>query len=195
MRRHATPINQSMRLMIISVLIASSNAFTSINTSTTSTRCHSTLFFRDDDYQIDLPIKRPDFKQRMKNIVKKQNRTAWRPDNMRTADTLQEYANVIEEARRMDRLVVVNFHATWCKVRCGVAIIILSSCLYLPSFTQYVLFFSMSTEMSLPSSRIPQNGHQKPQHHLFRRTCIRIQFKSTEGFGNRECTILSYLSS
>ena len=120
MRHQVKPMNQSMRLMIISVLIASANAFTSISSSTTTTRCHSTLFYRDDDYQIDHPIKRSDFKQRMKNIVKKQKRTAWRPDNMRTADTLQEYANAIEEARRMDRIVVVNFHATWCKVRCGI---------------------------------------------------------------------------
>jgi thiol:disulfide interchange protein len=57
-----------------------------------------------------------DFKQRMRSIAKQQERTVWRPENMKTAVTLEEYANVIEEARKSNSVVVVNFHATWCKV-------------------------------------------------------------------------------
>jgi len=52
----------------------------------------------------------------MRSIAKQQERTVWRPENMKTAVTLQEYANVIEEARKSNSVVVVNFHATWCKV-------------------------------------------------------------------------------
>ncbi|KAL7514369.1 hypothetical protein ACHAXN_011550 [Cyclotella atomus] len=106
-----------MKLIWITVLVASSHAFTLINTSTQPTARRSTnLFYRNDVdvYQESAP-KRPDFRQRMKSIVKQQQRTEWRPDNMKTATSLQEYANVIEEGRRNKCLVVVNFHATWCK--------------------------------------------------------------------------------
>jgi hypothetical protein len=111
-----------MRFILTAVLFASANAFTSLHlsTSTQSTRLlSSTLFFRDSgvyDGDISTNNRKPDFKQRMKRIVKQQTTTAWRPDNMKTAASLQEYANVIEEGRLTNRVVVVNFHATWCKV-------------------------------------------------------------------------------
>jgi hypothetical protein len=119
-----------MQLIWITVLVASSNAFTAINTikkAQPTTRSSTNLFYRNDtDVYQESTHKRPDFRQRMKSIVKQQQRTEWRPENMKTATSLQEYANVIEEGRRNNCLVVVNFHATWCKVSIQCIIVAIS---------------------------------------------------------------------
>jgi len=85
------------------------------------------LFYKDsaDVYEENITDQKTskvsDFKLRMRSIVKQRqlNRkgsNAWRPENFKTAVSLQEYSNVIEEGRRSKRTVVVTFHATWCKV-------------------------------------------------------------------------------
>lgn len=63
-----------------------------------------------------------DFRRRMKNLVKrKQQQAVDRPNNVRTAFTLEEYKEVLDENN--GKIVVVRFFATWCKVR---ALILLS---------------------------------------------------------------------
>jgi hypothetical protein len=61
-----------------------------------------------------------DFQSKMRNIVAqrtKRKREVARPANVKSAVSLEEFANVINEGRKERRLVVVRFHATWCKVR------------------------------------------------------------------------------
>jgi len=41
----------------------------------------------------------------------------YRPENVRAVTSLEEFAKVIEEGRKEERVVVVRFVATWCKVR------------------------------------------------------------------------------
>jgi len=41
--------------------------------------------------------------------------SSWRPSNVKTAVSLEEFANVIQEGRSKNQLVVVRFYATWCK--------------------------------------------------------------------------------
>ena len=63
---------------------------------------------------------RNDFQSRMKRIVvqqKQQKRTSYRPSNIKNIVSLNDFAKVIEEGRRESKVVVVNFIATWCKVR------------------------------------------------------------------------------
>ena len=63
-----------------------------------------------------------DFRRRMKNLVKrKQQQAEDRPNNIRTAFTLEEYKEVLDDNN--GKIVVVRFFATWCKVR---ALILLS---------------------------------------------------------------------
>ena len=63
-----------------------------------------------------------DFRRRMKNLVKrKQQQAVDRPNNIRTAFTLEEYKEVLDDNN--GKIVVVRFFATWCKVR---ALILLS---------------------------------------------------------------------
>mmetsp|Transcript_34614 Transcript_34614/g.62335 ORF Transcript_34614/g.62335 Transcript_34614/m.62335 type:complete len:218 (-) Transcript_34614:123-776(-) len=97
-----------------------------------STR-HSTstsIFFRDTDSFDEIGgspkknVEKPsDFQSRMKSIVVQQKSSTspksknkvYRPKNVKTAVSLKEFADVIEEARREDKVVVVRFIATWCK--------------------------------------------------------------------------------
>ena len=95
------------------------------------------VFFRDEDSSDAMDIKRTmpkqknnnvvekpsDFQSRMKNIIVKQNKTPqgrnrnlYRPKNVKSAVSLEEFASVIEEGRRDDKVIVVRFYATWCKV-------------------------------------------------------------------------------
>jgi len=55
-----------------------------------------------------------DFRRRMKSLVKRRQQNDAKPTNIRTANTLVEYKNVLDENR--DKIVVVRFYATWCKV-------------------------------------------------------------------------------
>ena len=86
------------------------------------------MYFRETDDAFDaIGALRPqererpsDFQSRMKNIVKQNRRRSNamnRPKNVKTATSLEEFADVIEEGRREGKLVVVRFVATWCKVR------------------------------------------------------------------------------
>jgi hypothetical protein len=106
--------------MLIGLIAASADAFVTIDASLSArcTRRVPSLFYRDSNItEADLTNKRrPDFKTRMRSIVKQQQRKSWSPNNMKTAVTLEEYANVIKEGRERNRIVVANFHATWCKV-------------------------------------------------------------------------------
>ena len=55
-----------------------------------------------------------DFRRRMRSLVKRRQQNDGKPTNIRTANTLVEYKNVLDENR--DKIVVVRFYATWCKV-------------------------------------------------------------------------------
>ena len=55
-----------------------------------------------------------DFRRRMKSLVKRRQQNDAKPTNIRTANTLVEYKNVLDENK--DKIVVVRFYATWCKV-------------------------------------------------------------------------------
>ncbi|KAL7548318.1 hypothetical protein ACHAWF_012576, partial [Thalassiosira exigua] len=57
-----------------------------------------------------------DFRNRMKRLVAKERRRTSRPSNVRTVATLEEFAEVVEEGRREDAVVVVRFHASWCNL-------------------------------------------------------------------------------
>lgn len=110
------------KFFILGILVASSSAFTTIDTTSRTCTSHrsTSLFYRDssDVHEPSTSIKKKtasDFTQRMKSIVQK--RPVPRLENMKTATSLEEYANVIEEARESKRMVVVKFHAVWCKVR------------------------------------------------------------------------------
>jgi hypothetical protein len=92
-----------------------------------SRRSGSRIFFRDAEDPLDVaagaertPTEDADFRGKMRSIVAqrtKQRRETRRPPNVRSAVSLEEFATVIDEGRREGRLVVVRFHATWCKVR------------------------------------------------------------------------------
>jgi len=76
----------------------------------------TSISFRDDDVA-EMDVER-DFQSRMRNIVAqrtKRRREVVRPANVKSAVSLEEFANVINEGRKEGRLVVVRFHATWCK--------------------------------------------------------------------------------
>jgi hypothetical protein len=76
------------------------------------------IFFRDDDVA-DVDVEQ-NFQSKMRNIVAqrtRRRREVVRPPNVRGAVSLEEFADAIEEGRREGKLVVVRFHATWCKVR------------------------------------------------------------------------------
>lgn len=59
-----------------------------------------------------------DFQQRMKGLVKRsgtaQKNMLEKPANLKTVRTLMEYKNSLDDDS--DKIVVVRFHATWCKV-------------------------------------------------------------------------------
>mmetsp|Transcript_31654 Transcript_31654/g.67022 ORF Transcript_31654/g.67022 Transcript_31654/m.67022 type:complete len:238 (+) Transcript_31654:365-1078(+) len=127
------------------IFVPASNARHHSTTTTTTTALFATtttttLFFREEDDAIDaLKLEPPaaaastpqkniiekrrrrpsDFQSRMKNIVVKQNRRQrskmYRPENVRAVTSLEEFAKVIEEGRKEERVVVVRFVATWCK--------------------------------------------------------------------------------
>jgi hypothetical protein len=58
----------------------------------------------------------------MKRIVTQRRETngkrtsAYRPVNVMTVETLEEFHKVIEQGRNEDKVVVVRWFATWCKV-------------------------------------------------------------------------------
>lgn len=117
------------KCILIGILIVSSSAFNAVDTVRQFSRHYSTALFYQDSADLykesttdQKTSKVSDFKLRMRSIVKQRQSTgrkstsAWRPQNFRTAVSLQEYFNVIEEGRRSKRTVVVKFHATWCKV-------------------------------------------------------------------------------
>ena len=59
-----------------------------------------------------------DFRRRMKNLVKRNNQQSSnndKPSNIVSAFTLEEYKDVLD--KHSDKIVVVRFFATWCKVR------------------------------------------------------------------------------
>mmetsp|Transcript_4627 Transcript_4627/g.7122 ORF Transcript_4627/g.7122 Transcript_4627/m.7122 type:complete len:232 (+) Transcript_4627:318-1013(+) len=68
-----------------------------------------------------------DFQSRMKRAALQRIRNSsssgrrggrvasWRPPNVKTAISLEDFANVIQEGRTNNQLVVVRFYATWCK--------------------------------------------------------------------------------
>ncbi len=89
----------------------------------------TSISFRDDELA-DLDVER-DFQSKMRNIVAqrtRRRREVVRPPNVRDAVSLEEFADLIEEGRRGGRLVVVRFHATWCKVRRQVGFACCLSC-------------------------------------------------------------------
>lgn len=64
-----------------------------------------------------------DFTSRMKSIVVKRQRStsprqnsSFRPENVKIASSLEEFAGIIKEGRRDDKVVAVRFYATWCKL-------------------------------------------------------------------------------
>jgi len=75
----------------------------------------TTSIHPEDDYQT---ASSSDFRSRMRRILVQQqkNASSSRRSNTLSVTSLEEYASVIEEGRREGRLVVVRFHATWCKV-------------------------------------------------------------------------------
>lgn len=130
----------------------------------------STLYFRDSSDIGDEVIeidgfttsnanngKPSDFQSRMKRIAIQQQRpssrqqsSAWTPENARTAVTLQEFADVIEEGRRKNKMVVVKFHASWCK-----------KCLSLrPSFRKAIVSNPDVIFVDVPVTETNANLHQ-----------------------------------
>jgi thiol-disulfide isomerase/thioredoxin len=113
-------------------LAASSKGATALFVNPTSTARSSSssvlharpttrMFFRDD---LDRPsfddVDLEDFATKMKSIVAQRTtatrrRQQVRPSNMRTSETLDEFANIIDEGRRDGKVVVARFHASWCK--------------------------------------------------------------------------------
>mmetsp|Transcript_15213 Transcript_15213/g.32891 ORF Transcript_15213/g.32891 Transcript_15213/m.32891 type:complete len:232 (+) Transcript_15213:249-944(+) len=91
---------------------------------------HSTNLFYRDSSDIDIAAlsnsnsKTPssDFQSRMKRIVTQRRETngkrtsAYRPVNVMTVETLEEFHKVIEQGRNEDKVVVVRWFATWCKL-------------------------------------------------------------------------------
>jgi hypothetical protein len=69
----------------------------------------------DEDYQT---APSSDFRSRMRRILVQQQKNAAssRRSNTKSITSLEDFASVIEEGRREGKLVVVRFHATWCKV-------------------------------------------------------------------------------
>lgn len=64
-----------------------------------------------------------DFQSRMKRIVIQQQKDSasissrrLRRPNVKSVVSLEEFASVIDDGRREGKLIVVRFHATWCKV-------------------------------------------------------------------------------
>jgi thiol-disulfide isomerase/thioredoxin len=88
----------------------------SSRSSIASSRQSSTgIFFRDDD---TIDVVGLELQSKMRSIVAqrtRQRRETRRPPNVKSAISLEEFATVIDEGRREGRLVVVRFHATWCK--------------------------------------------------------------------------------
>ncbi len=66
-----------------------------------------------------------DFRSRMKAILVQQRKESAlsprRTNNVKSVISLEDFASVIEDGRREGKVVVVRFHATWCKVRRGAA--------------------------------------------------------------------------
>ena len=101
-----------------------------------TTRLPSTLFYRDETDPMEAKElsanmtpkkeKPSDFQSRMKRIIVQQRPTtsqqrqksgsSYRPDNIQTVVSLDEFSKVIDEGRRENKLIVVRFFATWCKV-------------------------------------------------------------------------------
>lgn len=95
-----------------------------------SSERHSTnLFYRDHDDQLEAEIpglndadskvsKVTDFRSRMRSIVVKQQRS---PSSRQSSslyqhvESLEQYADVISQGRKENKVVVVRFTATWCK--------------------------------------------------------------------------------
>mmetsp|Transcript_2047 Transcript_2047/g.3367 ORF Transcript_2047/g.3367 Transcript_2047/m.3367 type:complete len:227 (-) Transcript_2047:112-792(-) len=84
------------------------------------------LSYRDDEHdsadskKTKSPFPANDFQSRMKRaalqrVTSSKRRTSWRPPNVKTAVSLEEFASVIQEGRTNNQLVVVRFYATWCK--------------------------------------------------------------------------------
>ena len=76
------------------------------------------IFFRDDDVA-DVDVEQ-NFQSMMRNIISqqtRQRREVVRLPNARGVVSLKEFTDELEEGRREGKLVVVRFHATWCKVR------------------------------------------------------------------------------
>lgn len=74
------------------------------------------------------PAAKQDFQSRMRRAALQRIRnssgtgrrggssgSSWRPPNVKTAISLEDFANVIQEGRTNNQLVVVRFYATWCK--------------------------------------------------------------------------------
>ena len=64
-----------------------------------------------------------DFQQRMRGLMKRNgashNRESQKPVNLKTVHTLLDYKKELEDSH--DKIVVVRFFATWCKVRIIIA--------------------------------------------------------------------------
>mmetsp|Transcript_5197 Transcript_5197/g.11402 ORF Transcript_5197/g.11402 Transcript_5197/m.11402 type:complete len:225 (-) Transcript_5197:187-861(-) len=61
-----------------------------------------------------------DFQNRMKNTLVQRLRrsdatTRYQPANVKIVTSLEEFANVIEQGRRDDKVVVAQFYADWCR--------------------------------------------------------------------------------
>ena len=87
------------------------------------------LSYRDDELNDAIENKdkksspASDFKSRMKRAALQNNRSSsrrrtgasWRPSNVKTVASLEDFSNVIQEGRTKNQLVVVRFYALWCK--------------------------------------------------------------------------------
>eukprot|EP00984_Skeletonema_dohrnii_P026653 scaffold16018_cov120-Skeletonema_dohrnii-CCMP3373.AAC.2 len=81
------------------------------------------LSYRDDEHDTleskkkSSPPPAKDFQSRMKRMAMRRRETgkSWRPPNVQTATSLEDFANIIQEGRTKNQLVVVRFYANWCK--------------------------------------------------------------------------------
>ena len=73
----------------------------------------------ENSYEPNATPRLSDFQKRMKGMMKRngiaQKKEAMKPANLKTVHTLLEYKKELEE--NSDKIVVVRFFATWCKVR------------------------------------------------------------------------------
>lgn len=123
-----------------------------------------------------------DFQRRMKGLVKKngaaQRDAAEKPHNLKTVHTLLDYKKVLDEGS--DKIVVVRFFATWCKVSANV----IKSCVTSSSRSVKLSLHGLNSQctgmQSHPTVILP-NGSSLPTDSLSRSSCNKRKCQLASG--------------